>query len=314
MSARVLKVGTRGSALALAQAHWVAKAIEAATGSAPEIIIIKTEGDRSAEKDAPFGSRVGVFVREIETALTDNRIDIAVHSMKDVPTSLAEGTVIAAVPEREDARDCLVSRSGSALSDLAPGSRIGTSSARRHAQLLRARPDLVPVPIRGNVDTRLRKVTEGFDDIEAVILAMAGLARLGFSDRATEVLDFERFLTAAGQGALAIQTRTDDDETLSAARALDHFETHAACEAERAFMRTLGAGCRTPAAAHASFEGGCVTLLGAVYSPDGSHAIVGDSSADVSGVSRGASMVGETLAAEFTSHGAGDILELSREA
>ncbi|MHC4249494.1 MAG: hydroxymethylbilane synthase [Planctomycetota bacterium] len=310
MSARVLKLGTRGSALALAQARWVAAALEGATGVAPELVIIKTEGDRSAEREAPLGSRVGVFVREIEKALLSERVDIAVHSMKDVPTSLAEGTVIAACPEREDARDCVVLRTGNALSDLAPGSRIGTSSARRRAQLLRARPDVEPVPIRGNVDTRLRKVAEAYDGIEGVALAMAGLARLDLGDRASEALDLERFPTAAGQGALAVQARADDEEAIAAASALDHAPTRAACEAERAFMRSLGAGCRTPVAAHAEVRDGMVGLVGAVYSPDGSREVRGEAQGDAAE----AAAVGEKLAAELASRGAGELLELSREA
>ncbi len=310
MSDRVLRIGTRGSALALAQARWVAAALEAATDRAPELVIVKTEGDRSAEREAPLGSRVGVFVREIEKALLDERVDIAVHSMKDVPTALAEGTVIAAVPEREDARDCVVLREGGALSGLGPGSRIGTSSARRRAQLLSARPDVEPVPIRGNVDTRLRKVAEAFDGIEGIVLAMAGLARLGLGDRVTEVLDLERFPTAAGQGALAVQTRAGDDEAVAAARALDHAPTHAACDAERAFMHALGAGCRTPVAAHAEARDGMIALVGAVYSPDGSREVRGEAEGDAADAAK----VGERLAAELASRGAGELLELSREA
>lgn len=314
MSARVLRIGTRGSALALAQARWVAAALEAATGAPPELVIMKTEGDRSAEREAPLGSRVGVFVREIERALLDEQVDLAVHSMKDVPTALAGGTVIAAVPEREDARDCVVSRSGEALSELAHGSRVGTSSARRRAQILISWPDVEPVPIRGNVDTRLRKVAEGHDGIEAIILAMAGLARLGLGGRATDILDLARFPTAAGQGALAVQAREGDAFAVDAARALDHAPTRAACDAERAFMRSLGAGCRTPVAAHAKVRDGRVTLMGVVYAPDGSREVRGEAEGDVSSDASRAAAVGDGLAAELASRGAGELLELSREA
>ncbi|MHC5054931.1 MAG: hydroxymethylbilane synthase [Planctomycetota bacterium] len=315
MSARVLKVGTRGSALALAQARWVAAALEDATGVAPELVIVKTEGDRSAEREAPLGSRVGVFVREIEKALLDERVDLAVHSMKDVPTSLAEGTVIAACPEREDARDCMVLRGSDALSGLAAGARVGTSSARRRAQLLSARPDVEPVPIRGNVDTRLRKVAEGYDGIEGVALAMAGLARLGLGERVPEplmieTLGLERFPTAAGQGALLVQARAGDEEAVAAASALDHAPTRAACGAERSFMHSLGAGCRTPVAAHAEARDGMVGLVGAVYSPDGSREVRGEAEGDAADAAK----VGEELAAELASRGAGELLELSREA
>ena len=309
MSGRVLRIGTRSSALALAQARWAAAALEVGACT-PQLVTITTEGDRSAERDAPLGSRVGVFVREIERALLDARIDLAVHSMKDVPTALADGTVIAAVPGREDARDCVVSRSGVRLDALPAGTRIGTSSARRAAQLLCARPDIEPVPIRGNVDTRLRKVAEGHDGIEAVMLAMAGLARLGLAGRATETLDLERFPTAAGQGALAVQAREGDAFATGAARALDDPPTRAACEAERAFMRALGAGCRTPVAAHAKVSEGRVRLVGAVYSCDGSREVRGEAAGLVSE----AAAVGEGLARDLASRGAGELLELSREA
>jgi hydroxymethylbilane synthase len=310
MSDRVLKVGTRGSALALAQARWVASAIEAATGRAPELVIVKTEGDRSAEREAPLGSRVGVFVREIEKALLSERADVAVHSMKDVPTTLAEGTMIVAVPEREDSRDCVVLREGGALAGLAAGARIGTSSARRRAQLLAAMPNVEPVPIRGNVDTRLRKAVEAHDGIEGIVLAMAGLARLGLSERVTQALDIERFPTAAGQGALAVQVRAGDAEAVAAASALDHAPTHAAVDAERAFMHELGAGCRTPVAAHAEARNGIIALVGAVYSPDGSREVRGRAEGDAAD----AAAVGGRLAAELASRGAGELLELSREA
>jgi hydroxymethylbilane synthase len=307
---RGVRVGTRGSRLALVQTRAVVGALERANpGTGFEVVVIKTRGDRSGETGAPGLPGVGVFVREIERALVEDHVDIAVHSLKDCPTELAPGTVIAAVPERADPRDVLVSRGGLALKDVPPNSRIGTSSARRRAQVLRARPDLEAVPIRGNVDTRLRKVEKGVDGLSAAVLAAAGLARLGLVDRATEFLPCDRFLPSAGQGALAVQVRADDREAVELAGCLDHAESRTACEAERAFIAALGAGCRTAVGAHATVRGGMVRLEGAVYSQDGSVEIRGEDS----GPAGEAAETGARLAGQLGAAGAFDIVSAAKE-
>ena len=307
---RVFRVGTRGSRLALAQTRAVVSALEKANpGTDFEVAVIKTQGDRSGAAGTPFGAGVGVFVREIERALVEGEIDLAVHSLKDVPTDLAQRTAIAAVPERADPRDVLVSRDGLKLADLAPQSRVGTSSARRLAQLLRARPDLEAVPIRGNVDTRLRKVAEGENGLSAVVLAAAGLVRLELIDRATEHLPVDRFPPPAGQGAIAVQVRADDADACEIVGRVDHAESRAACEAERSFIAALGAGCRTPVGAYATVEGGTVKLTGAVYSADGDDEIRGDESGPVAE----ARETGTRLAERLGQRGAYDLVGAARK-
>jgi hydroxymethylbilane synthase len=307
---RILRIGTRGSRLALAQTRAVVGALErAAPGTGFDVVVIKTQGDRSGETGTPGLPGVGVFVREIERALVEGEIDLAVHSLKDVPTETALGTVIAAVPERADPRDVLVSREGLALDRLAPGSRVGTSSARRRAQILRARPDLEAVPIRGNVDTRLRKVAEGENGLSAIVLAAAGLARLGLIDRATEHLPVDRFPPSAGQGAIAVQVRADDVETCELAGCLDHAESRTACEAERSFIATLGAGCRTPVGAYAAADDGAVKITGAVYSEDGTDEIRGEDS----GPAGQAAETGARLARRLGARGAFDLVSRAKE-
>lgn len=274
---RIVRVGTRGSALAMTQTKWAMGELEGANpGARFEVVSIKTEGDRSAEVNAPPGIGVGVFVREIERALIAGEIDVAVHSMKDMPTGLTPGTVVAAMPPRVDARDVLVSASGAGLDDLPAGCRVATSSARRTSQLRAARPDLVSIPIRGNVDTRLRKLEDGADGMSAMILAAAGMIRLGFEGRITQLLPLERFLPSAGQGALAVQVRADDGEARTIASAIDHGETVAAVTAERALLATLGAGCKTPVGVHAFVRGAALRLVAAVYSTDGAEIVYGE--------------------------------------
>lgn len=307
---RVLRIGTRGSRLALVQARMAVDALERANPDAGfELVIIRTEGDRSGAAGAAFGPGVGVFVREIERALIERRVDIAVHSLKDVPTDLAPGAVIAAVPERADPRDCLISREGFPLDDLPPGGRVGTSSARRRAQILRARPDLEAVSIRGNVDTRLRKLEEGRDGLSAIVLAAAGLARLWLIERATEILAVDRCPPSAGQGAVAIQVRADDAEACEIARRIEHGESRAACEAERSFIAALGAGCRTPVGAYATVDNGTVKLTGAVYSQDGADEIRGNESCPVAQ----ARAIGARLAGHLGREGAYDLVATTRE-
>ena len=250
-----LRVGTRASALALAQARAVASAL----GGDCEVIEISTGGDRGA--GAEDKSR---WVDELERALLGERIDVAVHSAKDVPGDLGEGLEIAAVPAREDARDALCG--AGALAELRPGARIGTSSLRRRAQLLAARADVAVVDLRGNVDTRLRKLAAG--ECDALVLALAGLRRLGRAEAATALLDF---IPAPGQGALALEARANDEETRAALRTLDDAAAHTCLRAERAFARAVGASCHTPVGAHARGVDGGLELSAFVGLPDGSE-------------------------------------------
>src|SRR5919205_859565 len=272
--ARPLVIGSRGSKLALWQAEQARDRLRLLH---PEIDIrieiIKTTGDVKSDPLSVIGGK-GVFTKELEEALLDRRIDIAVHSLKDLPTVLPEGLSISAICEREDPRDALVLRAGSevdaaALGNLPRGAVVGTSSQRRLAQLRCWRDDLVIKDLRGNVDTRIRKLDEG--QYDAVILASAGLVRLGLQDRISLRIPIEHMLPAVGQGAIAIETRNDDEFAVEATRQLDHRETHVACVSERAFLRGLGGGCQLPIAAHARFEGDLLKLDGLVARPDGSR-------------------------------------------
>ncbi len=248
MSERTFIVGTRGSALALTQTGFVVEALRKAHPNARfETRTIHTEGDRSTAALSELGGR-GVFVIEIERALLARKIDIAVHSLKDLPADETTGLTIAAVYEREDPRDVLVSREGLALDRLPSAAVVGTGSPRRAAQVVALRPDLRIADIRGNVDTRLRKVEDG--EYDATVLAAAGLSRLGWLDRATQIFETDQMLPAVGQGALAVQTRTDDVDAVAAVSALDHAATRAAVTAERAFERRLGGGCHAAIAAY----------------------------------------------------------------
>jgi hydroxymethylbilane synthase len=270
-----LVIGTRGSPLALTQSGMIRDALAACNpGVAVEIEIIKTTGDRQQEWTAPpsgpqAGGGKGIFVKEIEDAMLEGRVDLAVHSMKDLPAEIPEGLRIAAVPRREDPRDVLVARGGTSLMDLAAGARVGTGSPRRVSQIRNVRRDLVFLPIRGNVDTRLRKVREG--TLDAVVLAAAGLRRLGLLDPAWPLLPEEVCLPAVGQGALAIEAREGDARVLSALEPLHDAATAACVAAERAFLAALGGGCQIPVAALATIVAGgdAVALRGAVCDPEG---------------------------------------------
>jgi hydroxymethylbilane synthase len=257
-------------------ARWQAAHIAASLRVAhPELAIeekiIITEGDRLTSGPLWNAGGKGVWVKEIEAALLAGEIDLAVHSMKDVPSELAPGLALVAVPVRADVRDAVVSHTGSKLENLPKGARVGTTSLRRACQLKALRPDLAIEILRGNLDTRLRKVAEG--TVDAAILACAGLDRLGFSDRITERLATDRMLPAVGQGALAIEARVADERVRRICLALDDQQTAAAVAAERAFLGRLGAGCRTPVAGYAWVEEGRVTLQGLVGRPDGSEII-----------------------------------------
>jgi len=306
---RTIQIGTRGSELALAQARLAAGMLESAYPAALfELVTIRTRGDRSPGPGNATRVGVGDFVREIESALLDGRVDLAVHSLKDVPTECAPGTIIAAVPERAAPHDVLVSREGLTLAALPPGSRVGTMSARRRAQLLRARPDLEPVPIRGNVDTRLRKLDSGQDGLAGIIIAAAGLDRLGRSDRVTEALPASAFLPAAGQGALAVQARADDEEALELAGRIDDRRTRLACEAERLVISMLGCGCRTPVGVYGRTAGDMLELAGAVLSVGGEEEIRGE----VSGPSADAESLAGDLAEGLLERGAKGLIDGAR--
>src|SRR2546422_2212401 len=242
-------IGTRGSKLALWQAGWVRDQL-AAQGHEVEIKVIKTTGDRLGNVPLTQSGTKGLFIKEIEEALGAGAIDLAVHSLKDLPTEQPPGLGVAAVPSRADARDALISSGARPLAALPPGSRVGTGSLRRQSQLRALRGDLEAVPVRGNVDTRLKKLERG--EYDALILAAAGLERLGLSERGTQYFAVDEMCPAVGQGALAIETREGDDRIEQAVMPLDDPRTHEAVRAERAMLPCLGGGCQTPTAAHAS--------------------------------------------------------------
>jgi hydroxymethylbilane synthase len=305
-------IGTRGSQLALWQTNWVKAEIEKLhPGIDVEVKVISTKGDRVLDVSLPkLGEQgKGLFTKELEDAIFEHRVDLAVHSLKDLPTELPAGLHIGAICKREDVRDALVARGAiKSFNELPQRALIGTSSLRRQAQLLAARPDLVIEPVRGNVDTRLRKLDEG--QYDAIVLAAAGLHRLGHANRITEHLNEELMLPAVGQGALAIETREDDPVIGEIIHALNHEATRLACSAERAFLKGLGGGCLVPIAAHATIESEVMTLNGLVASPDGSEFVRGTQS----GRSQDADLLGQQLADELLARGAGEILRRQRDA
>lgn len=268
---RVIRVGTRKSALAQAQASQV---IAALRGQVPELEfetrLISTAGDRVAG-GLPLPSHQGIFVREIEEALLSGEIDLAVHSLKDMPCVLRPGLELGAVPERADARDVLIARGNVPLRQLPPGARIGTSSVRRRAQLMAVRRDVNVVELRGNIDTRLKKLSAG--EVEALVIAAAGVIRLGLGALITEYLPPELMLPAPCQGALAVEVRAGDEAILSSVRCLDHAVTRACVTAERAFLRHLGGGCSLPVGAWAQIIDGQIGLRGQVVSIDGAQMV-----------------------------------------
>jgi hydroxymethylbilane synthase len=285
----------------MTQARAVADAVTAATGAAVELVEITTAGDRSTAPVARLG--VGVFVSALRDALTAGEIDVAVHSYKDLPTAPAEGLLVAAVPERADPRDALVARDRLTLAQLPPGARVGTGAPRRVAQLRALDPKLELVAVRGNVDTRLRRVAEG--DLDAVVLARAGLDRLGRSAEITETLDPAVLLPAPAQGALAVECRIDRPDLIDTLTLLDHLPTRAAIWAERAFLATLEAGCSAPVAGLAELtEDGRLHLHGAAFSPDGRHTV----RLSRAGAAVDAAALGRDLAAELLAGGARTLL------
>lgn len=293
----MIVIGSRGSQLALWQARWVQSQLEAA-GETCRIEIITTTGDRITGVPLAKVGTKGLFTKEIEDALLDGSVDLAVHSLKDMPTDLPPGLTLAAIPVREDVRDAMV---GSTIADLKPGALVGTSSLRRTAQLKALRPDLRVESVRGNVDTRLRKLDEG--QYDAILLAAAGLRRLGLEHRISEYIDPLRMCPAAGQGALAIETR--EDRTDIAQRLLEHTPTRVAVTAERALLGALGGGCQVPIGAHATVNGEDVHLQGLVAAADGNHIVRGEKR----GIAANAAELGRALAAELMAQGADKLLE-----
>jgi hydroxymethylbilane synthase len=271
--ATTLRIGTRGSPLALAQAGMVRDALAKAHGFDPariEFQVIRTTGDRIQDRPLAEAGGKGLFAKEIEEALIDNRIDLAVHSSKDMPTFLPDGLVLTAFLKREDARDAFVSRKARTLAELPRGAVVGTSSPRRHALVRRMRPDLRVVDLRGNVETRLRKLDEGA--AAATLLALAGLKRLGLANAAATVLELDEFLPAVGQGAIGIETRAGDPGTRTLLAAINDPDTAIALSCERAFLAALDGSCRTPIAGHATVVNGRLNFRGMIVKPDGSEA------------------------------------------
>ena len=269
----MLRIGTRGSPLALVQARMVQARLAAALGvdiGAIELATIRTSGDVIQDRPLAEEGGKGLFTKEIEEALLDGRIDLAVHSAKDMPTLLPQGLMLAACLEREDARDVFISRKAPSLDALPHGAALGTTSPRRQAIAKRMRPDLRVVPLRGNVETRLRKLDEGQAD--AIILALAGLKRLGLQAQATKVMSVEEFLPAAAQGAIGIEAREKDSRVRDMLARIDHAETSVAVACERIFLAELDGSCRTPIAGHATLSGRVLHFRGLIVKPDGSAA------------------------------------------
>jgi hydroxymethylbilane synthase len=297
-----LRLGTRRSALARTQSEQVAAALRAGTGRDVELVEIVTTGDASSAPLASIGG-TGVFVSALRDALLDGRVDLAVHSLKDLPTAAAAGLAVAAVPPREDPRDVLVARDGLPLAGLGDGARVGTGSPRRAAQLRALRPGLEVVDVRGNVDTRLALVRQGA--VDAVVLARAGLLRLGRADEATEVLDPRQMLPAPGQGALAVECRADDAATLAACAALDDDASRAAVTAERTLLSALEAGCTAPLGALAvAGAGGGLVLHAVVAATDGSRSL----RRSAAGEPAGAAALGRAVAALLLADGAAGLV------
>lgn len=302
---RPLIIGSRGSKLALWQAEQARARLQALNPQLDvHIEIVKTTGDVKNDPLSVIGGK-GVFTKELEDALLDGRIDLAVHSLKDLPTILPEGLSIPAICEREDPRDALVLRAGSekgSLLHLPEGAVVGTSSQRRLAQLKALRNDVVVTDLRGNVDTRIRKLDEG--QYDAVILASAGLVRLGLQERISARIAISEMLPAVGQGAIAIETKSDNQFAVQNTSRLDHRETRLACLAERAFLRGLGGGCQFPIAAHAILDGDSLKLDGLVAKPDGSEILRGS----LSGAPEDPETLGSSLAGQLMAQGAGSLL------
>ena len=299
----IIRLGSRGSTLALWQAEHVRERVERHTGREVEITRIKTTGDMILDVPLSKVGGKGLFVKEIEEALLSNRIDLAVHSMKDVPTDLPVGLEISCITRREDPRDAFLSVKYSRFEDLPVGAHVGTSSLRRQTQLLGLRPDLSIDKLRGNLDSRIRKMEEGKYD--AILLAAAGLLRLGWDGKIRQYIPADVSIPAIGQGALGIEIRSDDERTREAVAFLDDRETSLAVRAERGFLKRLEGGCQVPIAAHGTVSGDTVVLSGLIGKPDGSLILRGSRSGSVSDPEA----VGIALAGELLSRGGREILD-----
>lgn len=303
MKKNSIKIGTRGSKLALTQSSMIGEIIGKEYPDIDvDLVIIKTKGDKIIDSPLSKIGGKGLFVKEIEEALLESRVDIAVHSIKDVPAELPDGLGIPFFPEREDPSDAFLSVKYSRLDDLPGGAKVGTGSLRRSSQLLNIRPDIDIVPIRGNVDTRIKKLESG--ELDAILLAASGLNRLGLSSRIKQLLPPLDFIPAVGQGALGLEVRTDDAECNKILEFLNHPETALAVRAERAFLNRLEGGCQVPIGAHALIEGNQIIIHGMVSETDGSM-IIRD---NLTGSCEDPEQAGETLAERLLSRGADKIL------
>ncbi len=305
---KTIKIGTRGSKLALWQANWVKSALEDQHPALTvELVIIKTKGDKILDVPLAKVGGKGLFVKEIEDALLNRRVDLAVHSMKDMPAEIPEGLCIGAIPERENPQDVLISKNGRQLSELSAGALIGTSSLRRASQILHARPDLVIKSLRGNLDTRLKKLET--ENLDAVILAAAGVKRLGLEDRITEYLNETIMLPAVGQGALCIEIRQNDPIIEPLVATLEHPQTRIVVMGERAFLNRLEGGCQVPMAAYGKVENNTFTLYGLVATLDGTTVL----RETLSGPADSSEQIGLDLAERLVSMGAQKIMESLKE-
>jgi hydroxymethylbilane synthase len=300
-----IKIGTRASPLARWQANWVAERLRE-LGAEVELLSITTAGD--SQPQSPIGAigASGVFTKAIQRALLDKRIDLAVHSLKDLPTEAVEGVVLAAVPPRESPGDALLSRHRLTLSQLPANGKVGTGSLRRQSQLLYARPDLQACDVRGNVETRVRKLHDG--EFDALVLAEAGLKRLGLEGAIAEILPKSIMLPAVGQGALGLETRADDAVVRAAVARLDDPQAHASVLAERSLLATLRGGCLAPVGAWARLESGQLLLSAVVLSRDGRERLVAEAASEL----KGAVELGHRVAEELLTHGAAKLIETSR--
>lgn len=305
MATPQIRIATRGSKLALWQSNWVADELRMLDVKV-ELVEITTSGDVQQTGPIAAVGLQGVFTKEVQAAVLAGEADIAVHSLKDLPTEQVEGLTLAAVPARESVADALVSRKATCLADLATGARVGTGSQRRRAQIKHLRPDLEVVGIRGNVDTRLRKLDDG--EYDAIILAAAGLRRLGWSERIVELLEPPQMLPAIGQGALGIECRSDDPATLELLAKLDHHDTHQATTAERAMLALLHGGCSAPVGAWGRVDRGELRLDGLVADLEGTQVL----KSSTSGSPTEAKSLGERVAQELLAQGADEIIAAAR--
>jgi len=306
---RQLVIGSRGSRLALAQSTIVKDQLCAASPSISiEIQVIKTSGDVKTDPLSVIGGK-GVFTKELEEALLDRRIDLAVHSLKDLPTVIPNDLILSAIGEREDPRDALVLASGAAgasIRSLPPGAVVGTSSPRRAAQLRYLRPDVIIKELRGNIETRLRKLDDG--EYHALVLAAAGLRRLHLENRISHLISTDEMLPAVSQGAIGVETRADDHFANVVAAKADHPQTRLACTAERAFLRALGGGCQLPIAGHAVVSGDQISIDGLVANPEGNELV----REQLSGASSQAAQIGAELGTRLLERGARSLLGTTR--